>query len=74
MALWAATLCARDRSLAAMLSVAAVIGAVALPGAGLWAVPGLHVGHRLDARGRLRAFNLTMAALLPAPLWPVLAG
>ena len=74
MALTAVTLYAPDRSLAAVLTVAAVFGAVNLPAVSLWAVLGVHVGRWLNAPGRLRAFNLTMAALLLASLWPVLAG
>jgi hypothetical protein len=34
---------------------------------------GVHLGRWLRAPGRLRAFNLTMAALLLASLWPALA-
>jgi threonine/homoserine/homoserine lactone efflux protein len=73
MALTAVTLYAPDRSLAAVLTVAAVFGAVNLPSVSLWAVLGLHVGRWLHTPTRLRIFNLTMAMLLLASLWPVLA-
>jgi threonine/homoserine/homoserine lactone efflux protein len=73
MALTAVTLYAPDRSLAAVLAVAAVFGAVNLPSVSLWAVLGVQLGRWLRGPGRLRAFNLTMAALLLASLWPVLA-
>jgi threonine/homoserine/homoserine lactone efflux protein len=73
-ALTAVTLYAPDRSLGAVLAVAAIFGAVNLPSVSLWAVMGAHLGRWLRAPGRLRAFNLTMAALLLASLWPALAG
>ncbi|RBI86339.1 LysE family translocator [Rhodosalinus halophilus] len=74
MALTAVTLYAPDRGLGAVLAVAAIFGAVNLPSVSLWAVMGVHLGRWLHAPGRLRAFNLTMAALLLASLWPALAG
>ncbi|MFN0116492.1 MAG: LysE family translocator [Paracoccaceae bacterium] len=72
MALGAITAYAPDQSLAAILLVAAVFGAVNLPTISLWAVIGQEMRRVLTSPGRLRAFNWTMAGLLVASLWPVL--
>ncbi len=72
MALSAIAAYAPDRSLDAVLLVAAVFGAINLPAVGTWAVLGQQMRRVLANPARLRAFNWTMAALLVASLWPVL--
>lgn len=72
MCLSAVTLYAPDRS---FLSVALVAGAFALvsfPAISVWAWLGTVVRRWLSNPVRLRVFNVTMAALLVASLWPVL--
>jgi len=72
MCLSAITLYAPDRSL---LSVAIVAGAFALvcfPAISVWAWLGTVVRQWLSNTTRLRVFNITMAALLVASLYPVL--
>ncbi|WP_417578697.1 LysE family translocator [Pelagibacterium sp.] len=72
MALSAITLYAPDRSL---LSVAIVAGAFALvcfPAISVWAWLGTVVRQWLSSATRLRVFNITMAVLLIASLYPVL--
>jgi len=73
MAVTAIALYAPERSLAALVIVAAVFGAVNLPAVGIWAVLGVQMRRLLTQPARLRAFNWTMAALLVASLWPMLA-
>ena len=72
MCLSAVTLYAPDRS---VLSVAIVAGAFALvcfPAISVWAWLGTVVRQWLSNATRLRIFNITMAALLIASLYPVL--
>lgn len=57
-----------------LLLVALVFGLVNLPSTGLWAVLGLRVRELLTAPGRLRAFNVSMAALLMLSGVPLLVG
>lgn len=73
MALTAITLYAPDRSLAAIALVALIFGAVNLPSVSCWTLLGRQMQRILTSNARLRAFNWTMAALLLASLWPVLA-
>lgn len=73
MTLTAATLYAPAADWPSVLTVAAVFGAVNLPCVSLWAAAGSALGGWLADPRRLRAFNLGMAALLVASLWPVLA-
>lgn len=72
MALTATSVYAPDRSLMAIALVAAVFGVVNLPSVSLWALLGVQMRRLLTNPARLRAFNLTMALLLVASLWPVL--
>jgi threonine/homoserine/homoserine lactone efflux protein len=72
MALTAVTLYAPDRSLGAVLLVAAIFGAINLPSVGVWALAGQGLRRVLTSRRRLVAFNWTMAALLVLSLAPVL--
>lgn len=72
MCLSAVTLYAPDRS---MLSVAIVTGAfalVAFPAISVWAWLGTVIRQWLSSTARLRAFNVSMAALLIASLYPLL--
>lgn len=73
MALGAVALYAADGAVASVLAVAGVFAAVNLPSVGVWAALGTQLARVLTSPGRLRAFNWTMAALLLASLYPVLA-
>lgn len=74
MALTAITIYAPDRSLTAIALVALIFGMINLPSVSTWTLIGQQMQRFLTDAGRLRAFNWTMAALLVASLWPVLAG
>ena len=73
MALGAISLYAADGAVASVLLVAAVFAAVNLPSVSVWAVMGTQLRRVLTNPRRLRAFNWSMAALLVASLYPVLA-
>jgi threonine/homoserine/homoserine lactone efflux protein len=51
--------------------VALVFAAVNLPSVTVWAWGGTQISRWLRGPGRLRAFNITMALLLVASLWPL---
>lgn len=72
MALTAITLYAPDRSTPAILWVALIFALINLPSVSTWTVMGQQMRRILSSPGRLRAFNLCMAALLVASLIPVL--
>jgi threonine/homoserine/homoserine lactone efflux protein len=72
MALTAISLYAPSRSLAAIVLVALVFGAINLPSISAWTVAGRGLRRLLDRPARLRAFNWTMAALLLASTVPML--
>ena len=72
MALTAVTVYTESRSLAEIVFVAAFFGAVNLPSVGSWTLLGQAMRRLLDEPGRLRRFNVTMALLLVASLYPVL--
>ncbi len=72
MVISALTFYAADQSLAAVLLVAAVFGAINLPCISVWTVLGQEMRRVLTSPARLRAFNWTMAALLILSLWPIL--
>jgi threonine/homoserine/homoserine lactone efflux protein len=72
MALTAVTVYAPSQSVAAILLVALVFGAVNLPSVSSWTLLGQQLRRLLTSPARLRAFNLTMAVLLVASLYPVL--
>lgn len=74
MALTAITLYAPDRSLAAILVLAAIFCIVSLPSVTSWTVLGRELRRLLTSPARLTAFNWTMAALLVATLIPVIFG
>jgi threonine/homoserine/homoserine lactone efflux protein len=54
------------------VGVAAVFAMTNLPSVTVWAAAGTQMRRWLDVPGRLRAFNITMAVLLVASLWPML--
>lgn len=56
------------------IAVATVFAAVNLPSVTVWAWGGTQLRRWLDGPGRLRAFNITMAALLIASLYPMLTS
>ncbi len=53
--------------------VGVVFGLINLPSVGLWAWMGQQLRRVLDDPRKLRAFNITMAVLLVASLWPLVA-
>jgi threonine/homoserine/homoserine lactone efflux protein len=59
---------------AAPVAVALVFAAVNLPSVTVWAWGGTQMRRFLAAPGRLRIFNVTMALLLVASLWPMLTS
>jgi threonine/homoserine/homoserine lactone efflux protein len=71
MALTAITVYAADRSVLAILLVAAMFAAVCVPCLSVWTLLGQEMRRFLTNPARLRAFNWTMAALLVASLLPV---
>ncbi|MEM8753834.1 MAG: LysE family translocator, partial [Pseudomonadota bacterium] len=72
MALTAVTVYAPEGGARGVLAVAVVFGLVNLPSVGSWAVLGVQMRRVLSNPARLRAFNIVMALLLVASLWPVL--
>jgi threonine/homoserine/homoserine lactone efflux protein len=73
MALGAVTVYAPGGEVWPTAVVAVVFACVNLPSVTLWAAAGQALRRWLDTPGRLRAFNVTMAAMLVLSLWPVLA-
>ncbi len=73
MAITAVTVYTPDDRLMSVVLVAVLFGLVNLPSVGSWTLLGLHLRKLLTNPRRLRAFNVTMALLLVASLWPVLA-
>lgn len=72
MSLTAFTVYAPSQSLGATFAVAAVFGLVNLPSIASWTVLGQELRRLLKSPRHLRAFNITMAALLVASLYPLL--
>jgi threonine/homoserine/homoserine lactone efflux protein len=72
MALTAVTVYAGSRSFEAVGLVALVFGIINLPSTGAWAVVGGQLKRFLTEPTRLRTFNIVMALLLVASLYPVL--
>lgn len=70
MALTTFTVYAPNQNLQSILIVSAVFGIVNLPSVGVWAVLGQQLRRLLNSHTRLKAFNLTMAALLLGSLYP----
>jgi len=74
MALTANTLYAPNADFPSVLSVALAFGAVNLPCVSCWAAMGSSMRGVLSDPKRLQIFNITMALLLVATLWPVVRG
>jgi threonine/homoserine/homoserine lactone efflux protein len=74
MALTAISAYTSEQTLAGVVLVAVVFGLVNLPSVGVWVVAGQQLRRVLTSEARLRAFNITMAVLILATLWPVLRG
>ena len=72
MALTAVTVYTPDTTLAAIVLVGCVFGAINLPAVSSWTLLGQQMARVLTNRTRLVAFNWTMAVLLVASLYPVL--
>lgn len=72
MALTAVTVYTPDTTLATIVLVAVVFGAINLPSVSTWTIVGQQMARFLTNTARLRTFNWTMAALLVASLYPVL--
>ena len=73
MALTAVSVYAPSRGMAGITAVAVVFGIVNLPSVGAWAALGQGMRRVLTNPARMRAFNVVMAVLLVASLYPVLA-
>ena len=74
MALTAISVYAPSRDMFAVLLVALIFGAVNLPSVSVWTILGQKIRVILTNPARLRAFNVTMAVLLVATLFPVIYG
>ncbi|MCF7779402.1 LysE family translocator [Sulfitobacter sp. M220] len=72
MCLSAITLYAPDRSLLSVAIVSGAFAVVCFPAISVWAWLGTVVRQWLSNEAKLRVFNITMAALLVASLYPVL--
>lgn len=72
MALTAVSVYAPSQTAAGIVAVAVVFGIVNLPSVGTWAVLGQGMRRVLTNPTRMRAFNVLMAVLLVASLYPVL--
>ena len=72
MALTALTVYAPSQNFGAVLLVAAVFGLINLPCVGCWTLLGQQLQRLLTSRRRLVIFNVSMAVLLVASLYPVL--
>ena len=66
------TFATTDSILIGALIVGGVFTTVSLPIVSLWALVGVQLRRWLGTAHRLRVFNVTMAALLVASLWPML--
>jgi len=74
MALTAISAYLTEHSLPGVVMVALVFAATNLPSITVWAVLGEQMRRWLTSPARMRAFNVTMALLLVATLWPILRG
>ncbi len=62
-----------SRGFLTVLAVAALFSGINLPTISVWALGGARLRHWLMDRRRVRVFNVAMAALLLATLWPMLS-
>ncbi|GHF00222.1 lysine transporter LysE [Aliiroseovarius zhejiangensis] len=74
MALTAISVYAPSRDMGAVIIVAVIFGFVNLPSVSVWTVLGQKIRVILTNPARLRSFNVTMALLLVATLFPVIYG
>ncbi|MGI9295627.1 MAG: LysE family translocator [Pseudomonadales bacterium] len=74
MALTAVSVYSPSQNLGAVAIVAAVFGLINLPSVSLWTILGQQMRGLLTNPRRLVAFNISMATLLVASMYPVLAG
>ncbi len=72
MAVTAITAYAPDQAFSTVLWVALVFGVINLPATGSWTLIGLNIARFLASPAKLRTFNIAMAVLLVASLYPVL--
>ncbi len=72
MALTAVSVYSPSQNVGAVALVAAVFGSINLPSVSLWTLLGQQLRKLLSSSRRLVAFNVSMAALLVASLYPVL--
>tara|TARA_R110001599_G_scaffold120797_2_gene291966 strand:- start:197 stop:664 length:468 start_codon:yes stop_codon:yes gene_type:complete len=72
MGLSAITLYAPNKTLVSVLIVASVFAVVSFPAISVWAWLGIMVRQWLNSHTRYRVFNISMALLLIASLYPVL--
>lgn len=72
MALTAISVYSPSQSVGAIILVAVIFGAIALPSVSLWAVLGHHLKRILGSRSRMRTFNISMALLLVVSLYPAI--
>lgn len=73
MALTATSVYAPSRDFGSIVIVAGVFGMISLPSVSSWTALGQQIRRWLTSNIRLRAFNIGMAALLLASLYPLLA-
>ena len=73
MAITAMTLYAPTKSLVEIGTVALIFGIINIPCVGSWALLGKEMRRFLQSTRALRVFNWTMAILLVASLYPILA-
>lgn len=74
MSLTAVTVYAPSQSLAAVTLVAGMFGVINAPSVSVWTVLGQQMRRILTNKLRLRVFNWTMAIMLIASLYPILAA
>ena len=72
MALTAVTVYAPSQSILAVIGTALLFGAINLPTCGIWMLVGQRLRVFLSDPKRLRIFNIVMAVLLLASLYPIL--
>jgi len=72
MAVTAISIHTADHTMAGIGLVALLFGIINIPSVGCWTILGQQMRRFLTNPARLRAFNITMALLLVATLWPML--
>ncbi len=72
LALTAVSVYAPSQNFAAVGLIALIVGLINMPSIFVWVILGQKLQSLLHSRGRLRAFNYTMAALLLASIYPLI--